>query len=137
MGFVNMQSLPKPSVVSEGRNLLLYAKNVSAEPSSVTKKHLIAEVADSLKKTQKEVGSVVDEFFKVLTKHLGSNHEISIPRFGVFHNSLRGERKMRNLQTGEMFTAKPVYVPSLRFYDALKDEVNEQLKGTLSRGYGY
>ncbi|CDR96558.1 IHF-like DNA-binding protein, putative [Babesia bigemina] len=95
---------------------------------TITKKQLIAEVAQTVEMTQKDVGAVIDEFVKLIGKYLGENREISIPKFGLFHNSLRGPRMMKNLQTGEMYTAKPVYVPNLRFYDTVKDEINQALK---------
>ncbi|KAK1444948.1 hypothetical protein BgAZ_108540 [Babesia gibsoni] len=95
---------------------------------TVNKKQLVAEVAQAVEMTQKDVGLVVDEFIKAIGKHLSENKEVSLPKFGVFYNSLRGARTMKNLQTGEMYTAKPVYVPNLRFYDAVKDEINDALK---------
>ncbi|CCF76055.1 hypothetical protein BmR1_04g09420 [Babesia microti strain RI] len=96
--------------------------------SNVTKKELIAEVASDLGKTQKEVAAVVDTFIQHLVDKMEQNKQVMIPKFGVFSNSLRGERKMRNLQTGEIFTAPPVHVPILRFYDTLKDKVNESIR---------
>ncbi|GFE52933.1 DNA-binding HRL18 [Babesia ovis] len=100
------------------------ATPMGAEPETVTKKQIVAEIAQTLNMTQKDVGTVVDEFLKSIVKHMGENKEISIPKFGLFHNSMRGARVMKNLQTGEKFTAKPVNVPNLRFYEAVKNEVN-------------
>ncbi|EDO07853.1 Bacterial DNA-binding family protein [Babesia bovis T2Bo] len=104
------------------------ATATSSEVETVTKKQLISEIAQTTNMTQKDVGIVVDEFLKSIVKHLGENKEVSIAKFGLFHNSLRGPRLMKNLQTGEMYTAKPVYVPNVRFYEAVKAEVNQSLK---------
>ncbi|AFZ80902.1 DNA-binding protein HU domain-containing protein [Theileria equi strain WA] len=126
-----------PSFTSQvKRHAATYAGSSNVK-ETVTKRQLITEVAETLNKTQKEVGAVVDEFIKSITKHLGENSEVSISKFGVFHNSLRGERRMRNLQTGEIFMAKPVYVPNLRFSDTLKSEINDKLKGKKQRFTNY
>lgn len=95
---------------------------------TITKKQLIAEVAQTVEMTQKDAGAVIDEFIKLIGKYLSENKEISIPKFGLFHNSLRGARTMKNLKTGQMYTASPVYVPNLRFYDGVKEEINQSLK---------
>ncbi|ORM41083.1 uncharacterized protein BXIN_0416 [Babesia sp. Xinjiang] len=106
----------------------LGVKSSTGETETVTKKQLIAEIAQTVEMTQKDVGMVIDEFVKSIVKHMGENKEVSIPKFGLFHNSLRGARVMKNLQTGELYTAKPVYVPNVRFYEAVKTEINDSLK---------
>ncbi|EAN31462.1 Bacterial DNA-binding family protein [Theileria parva strain Muguga] len=113
-------------------NSKLYAKN---KRNVYSKRDIVSEVGERLNKTQKEVGQVVDEFLSSIKRHLSNDAEVSLPRFGVFKNSMRGERRMRNLQTGEIFTAKPVHVPTLRFYDTFKAELNHKLKTKDKRNY--
>ncbi|UKJ89422.2 hypothetical protein MACJ_002673 [Theileria orientalis] len=103
----------------------------------LNKKDLVNQVAEKLNKTQKEVNTVVDEFLLSLKKHLSRNSQVNLAKFGVFKNSLRGERRMRNLQTGQIFTAKPVYVPNLRFYDTFKQDVNRELSKRDHPSYNY
>ncbi|GIX61815.1 DNA-binding protein HU-beta/integration host factor subunit beta [Babesia caballi] len=128
--FISGSSHLKSSYGSNGARVssVVGAKSSASTGETVTKRQLIAEVAQTVNMTQKDVGAVIDEFVKLIGKYLGENKEVSIPKFGLFHNSMRGARMMKNLQTGEMFTAKPVYVPNLRFYDTVKDEINEALK---------
>uniref|UniRef100_A0A3B0MUX8 Bacterial histone-like protein, putative n=1 Tax=Theileria annulata TaxID=5874 RepID=A0A3B0MUX8_THEAN len=115
-------------------NTKLYAKNDNKR-QVYNKRDIVSEVGEKLNKTQKEVGQVVDEFLSSIKRHLSNDSEVSLSKFGVFKNSLRGERRMRNLQTGEIFTAKPVHVPTLRFYDTFKAELNDKLKSKDKRNY--
>lgn len=66
----------------------------------MNKSELIKKTAKETKCSEKQVGEIIDAFFKELSQTLRED-DVQIKDFGVFHKVVRPERMARNPATGE------------------------------------
>ena len=90
----------------------------------VTKKDLIAEVADRSEETVKVTEKVVNNTFDVMSEKMSAGQEVHIAGFGNFKISERAERQGRNPSTGEAITIPAKKVPVFKPAKALKESVD-------------
>ena len=90
----------------------------------MSKKDLVAALADRCELTQMKANDVVDHLFKYIEQSMQSNGEVSIPGFGKFKASERPARKARNPRTGEEMQLPKTMVPKFTASKTLKDALN-------------
>ena len=87
----------------------------------MSKKDLVAAVAERCELTQTKANDVVDQLFKYIEQTMKKKEEVSIPGFGKFKVSVRPARKARNPQTGKEMQLPETTVPKFTAAKALKD----------------
>lgn len=70
----------------------------------MTKAELVKAVAEKADITQKAAARAVDAFVEVIQEAVSRGEEVRIPGFGAFLVKARGERKGRDIRTGEVIT---------------------------------
>ena len=73
----------------------------------MTKKELIADIAEDQGCTQQEVSATVDALFEKILQAIESGQDVAIHGFGTFARKERPARQGRNPQTGA-----PVDIPA-------------------------
>ena len=68
---------------------------------TLNKTDLVAAIAAASGQSQAVVGGVIDEFFNVVAKSVGSDTKVSIPGWISFERTSRAARQGRNPATGE------------------------------------
>lgn len=92
---------------------------------NITKLDLVIEVSMATGVTQKDTKKVVECFLDSITNHLERGNTIEIRGFGRFAVKSRKERPVRNPRTGEQFQLEGRKVPTLKFYDELKERIDK------------
>lgn len=90
----------------------------------MSKKDLVAALADRCELTQTKANDVVDHLFKYIEQSMQKNEEVRIPGFGSFKVSVREARKTRNPQTGQEMQLPKANVPKFTASKTLKDMLN-------------
>ena len=90
----------------------------------MSKKDLVAALAERCELTQMKAGDVVDHLFKYIEESMRKNEEVRIPGFGTFKVSVRPARKARNPQTGKEMQLPKANVPKFAASKSLKDGLN-------------
>jgi integration host factor beta subunit len=92
---------------------------------SVTKRELVAQVAENLGLTQGEVADVVQTMLDTISKSLAEGNRLEIRNFGVFEVKERRSRLGRNPRTGEEVPITRKRVPAFKPGKALKQWVQD------------
>jgi DNA-binding protein HU-beta len=90
----------------------------------MSKKDLVAALAERCELTQTKANDVVDHLFKYIEQSMQKSEEVSIPGFGKFKVSVRPARKARNPQTGKEMQLPKTNVPKFTASKTLKDGLN-------------
>ncbi len=89
----------------------------------MTKTDLIKAVAEKADITQKAAARAVDAFIEAVQEAVGKGEDVRIPGFGAFLVKTRGERKGRDIKTGEAITIPARKAVTFRVGKELKDAV--------------
>lgn len=90
----------------------------------MTKKELIASVADTVKEPASSVEAILDDFAALIAQELEAGRKVSYSKLGTFSVSHRAARVGRNPQTGD-----PVSIAAKR---AVKFKAAADLDRTLN-----
>jgi DNA-binding protein HU-beta len=90
----------------------------------MSKKDLVAAIAEKCELTQAKANDVVDTVFKHIESSMKTQTEVNIPGFGKFKATRRPERKARNPQTGKEMTLPATNVPKFTASKTLKEALN-------------
>ena len=100
---------------------------------SLSKKELIAKVAEKAEETKVTVEKVTNAYHDVVKEELKNGNEICIKGFGTYSNKTRAAREGRNTSTG-----KPIHIEEKKtikfkiakpFLDELNGVVKEKKEG--------
>lgn len=89
----------------------------------MTKKELIATVADMYDRSKGDVKEVVDGVFETIQDSLSEGEDVAIPGFGTFSITHRAARKGRNPSTGATIDIAATKSPKFKAGKTLKDAV--------------
>lgn len=89
----------------------------------MTKKDLIAQVADNAEITKKEAGVAVDAVLEGIKDSLSKGDKVSLVGFGTFSVKHRKKRTGVNPMSGEKMTYPAKKVPHFKPGKGLKDSV--------------
>lgn len=89
----------------------------------MNKADLVAQVAESVELSKKDVGRVVEAVFDKISEALKNGEKVQLVGFGNFEVRERSARKGRNPQTGEEIDIPASKVPAFKPGKALKDSV--------------
>jgi DNA-binding protein HU-beta len=90
----------------------------------MSKKDMVAAIAERCELTQAKANEVVDQIFKYIEESMKQKQEVRIPGFGTFKATLRAARKARNPQTGKDMQLPATNVPKFQASKTLKDVLN-------------
>lgn len=93
---------------------------------STKKIDLTNAVRDKVNLSAKEAGEAVELILSTLKETLGGRETVKLSGFGTFLVKKRGERKGRDLKTGEEIPVKPRWGVTFKASDQLKQMVNGQ-----------
>ena len=85
------------------------------------KTDLIKEIANNADLSQKDAGSALDAFIKVVTKALKKGDTVALIGFGTFSKARRAARIGVNPSTGERIKIKAKTLPKFRPGKAWKE----------------
>lgn len=91
----------------------------------VTKKDLIALVAENAEFSKKDAETAVNAVLDAIKETLGKGEKVSITGFGSFEVRERSARTGRNPQTGETIQIAATKVPAFKAGKELKDIVKK------------
>ena len=91
----------------------------------MTKKELVAALADTLNLTRSDAERTFDGVIDVIVSSIVEGEEVSIPGLGSFKITERAERTGRNPQTGEAITIAASKSVNFKASKQLKDAVNK------------
>jgi len=89
----------------------------------VTKKDLIATVAETTEMSKKDTETIVNAFLDAVKATLKTGEKVSISGFGNFEVRERSARTGRNPQTGETIQIAASKVPAFKAGKELKELV--------------
>ena len=90
----------------------------------MTKKELVAAIAEDAGLKKADTEKMVDSFVKVVTDELTKGEKVSLVGFGTFETADRPAREGRNPRTGENMAIAASKTPKFKAGKALKDLVN-------------
>ena len=95
-------------------------------PSSgtLTKAHIIDEVAESNGYTRKKSIETVETVLELIKRSLESGEDVMISGFGKFSVNQKAERKGRNPATGEDMILEPRMVVTFKCSGKLRGKIN-------------
>ena len=93
---------------------------------SVTKVDLVNAVREKMNLLAKDAYEAVELVLSTLKETLGERETVKLSGFGTFLVKKRGERKGRNLKTGEEIPVKPRWGVTFKPADQLKHMVNNE-----------
>ena len=99
-------------------------KNQNQEEIDMTKRELVAAIAEDAGLKKADTEKMVDSFVKVVTDELTKGEKVSLVGFGTFETADRPAREGRNPRTGETMTIAACRNPKFKAGKALKDAVN-------------
>lgn len=89
----------------------------------MTKKELIAEIAEKTQLTQKDVGTALEGFLSVVKSELKNGGKIQLTGFGNFETKIRAARMGINPKTGQQILIPESRVPTFKAGKAFKEEM--------------
>ena len=92
----------------------------------MTKVDLVNAVKEDVNLLAKDAAEAVELVLSTLKETLGERETVKLSGFGTFLVRKRGERKGRNLKTGEEIPVKPRWGVTFKPGDQLKQMVNGQ-----------
>ena len=93
---------------------------------SVTKVDLVNAVREDMNLLGKDAAEAVELVLSTLKETLGERETVKLSGFGTFLVKKRGERKGRNLKTGEEIPVKPRWCVTFKPGDQLKHMVDNE-----------
>jgi DNA-binding protein HU-beta len=95
----------------------------AASPSTVTVKHLAAEIADGQDMSKKQAEAILTDVITRITRHLKKGDRIRIVGLGILQVRRRAARMGRNPATGEPIPIKASKKVAFRAAKELKEAV--------------
>jgi len=96
---------------------------MTKETVTVSKKDLVAEIAEKHELTKKLAHDIVTDLFESITKHVAQGHKVRT-ELGKWELRETAQRNGRNPQTGESLivpaSVKPAFKASKQFKEAVK-----------------
>ena len=89
----------------------------------MTKNQLIDRMCETGGMSRKYAEAAVDALMKTILETMKRGETIVIPGFGTFYVKERGERRGRNLKTGESITIPAKKVPAFKPGKGMKEAV--------------
>lgn len=90
----------------------------------MTKKELIAKIAEKMDGTKKAADENLTAIVEVVTEALEAGEDVKIPGLGTFTVVERAAREGRNPATGEALHIEASKAPKFKASSALKEAVN-------------
>ena len=91
----------------------------------VSKKDLVATIADKVELSKKDTEAVVNAFLDSIKESLKDGEKVTLTGFGNFEVRERSARTGRNPQTGETIEIAASKVPAFKAGKELKDAVKK------------
>lgn len=91
----------------------------------MTKKELVAAVAEKADLSKKDTEAALNATLAVITAELEKGNDVQITGFGTFSVKTRAPREGKNPRTGEVITIPETKAPTFKAGKALKDAVAE------------
>ena len=95
----------------------------AASPTTVTLKHLAAEIADDQDMSKKQAEIILTDLVARITKHLKKGERIRIVGLGILRVRRRAARMGRNPGTGEPVPIKASKKVAFRAAKDLKEQI--------------
>ena len=95
----------------------------AATPSTVTVKHLAAEIADGQDMSKKQAEAILTDMVTMITKHLKKGERIRIVGLGILQVRKRAARMGRNPATGEPIPIKASKKVAFRASKELQESI--------------
>ena len=95
----------------------------AASPSTVTVKHLAAEIADGQDMSQKQAEAILTDVVTRIAKHLKKGDRIRIVGLGILQVRRRAARMGRNPATGEPIPIKASKKVAFRASKELQESI--------------
>ena len=91
---------------------------------TLTKTHIIQEIADQNGYTKKQSIEVVETLLEIIKSTLASGEDVMISGFGKFCVKKKRKRKGRNPATGRSMMLAPRRVVTFKWSGKLRDKIN-------------
>ena len=95
----------------------------AASPSTVTVKHLAAEIADGQDMSKKQAEAILTDLITRITRHLKKGDRIRIVGLGILQVRRRAARMGRNPATGEPIPIKASKKVAFRASKELQESI--------------
>jgi len=89
----------------------------------MTKRELVALVAEKTGKSKKEVESLIGVIVGTIGEEIKKGNKVSITSFGTFYLGKIAKRRGRDPQTGKEITIPDMKIPRFRAGKGLKEDV--------------
>jgi DNA-binding protein HU-beta len=89
----------------------------------MTKRELIAAVAEKTGKSKKEVEMIISVIVDSIKDEIKAGNKVSITSFGTFYLGKIAKRRGRDPQTGKEITIPDMKIPRFRAGKGLKENV--------------
>lgn len=89
----------------------------------MTKRELIAGVAEKTGKSKKEVEALITVMIDLIGEEIKKGNKVSITSFGTFYLGKIAKRRGRDPQTGKEITIPDMKIPRFRAGKGLKENV--------------
>jgi len=93
---------------------------------NLTKDQIINSIANQIGFTKKKSTETMETLLEIIKKALESGDDVMITGFGKFCVKEKGERRGRNISTGEDMMLRPRKVVTFRWSFKLKKRLNSQ-----------
>ena len=93
------------------------------------KNDIVRSVARETRLTQRVVHDALTSAMQVITQALREGKTVTLPGFGTFYTSNRGEGTVRHIRTGETITVPARRVAGFRVGELLKKSVRSAKPG--------
>lgn len=95
----------------------------------LSKRELVARVADLAGVTKKEAGNVLEATLVTITEAVANGQKVSLAGFGAFEPRQRKGRTGKNPRTGEILNIAAKVVPAFKAFKGFQSKV-ERLRGS-------
>ena len=95
----------------------------AASPTTITLKHLAAEIADEQEMSKKQAEAILTDMVSRITRHLKKGERIRIVGLGILQVRRRAARMGRNPATGEAIKIKASKKVAFRAAKELKQAI--------------
>jgi DNA-binding protein HU-beta len=89
----------------------------------MTKRELVAQVAEKTGKSKKEVESMIAVIVDSIKNEIKKGNKVSITSFGTFYLGRIAKRRGRDPQTGKEITIPDMKIPRFRSGKGLKEYI--------------
>ncbi len=94
-----------------------------AKKKSLTKAKIIEMISENTDIAKKDIGLIIDTFFKKIKEGLEKDYHIELRRFGTFGTKLRQSRTARNPKTNETINVPEHKIPYFKPGKELKETI--------------